>query len=175
LVYVSPGQWGRGKTRDAAIDAAIRAAFALVAAHGYDDFTLTDDCFIEDPYNVVPVSIPPPPPPPPPPPGFGGMMMGMGGGLPPSLLPPPPSGMPPTFSGSIAPSAGVLEEARRTAEVKTRATRDDLNKELLRNAECKCTLVCIILSFRVSTHYSMFVSSSTVVRGKKITRNHRFS
>ena len=69
------------------------------------------------------------------PPGFGGMMMGMGGGLPPSLLPPPPSGMPPTFSGSIAPSAGVHEEARRTAEVKTRATRDDLNKALLRNAE----------------------------------------
>lgn len=39
--------WGRGKTRDAAIDASIRAAFALVAAHGYDDFTLTDDCFTE--------------------------------------------------------------------------------------------------------------------------------
>ena len=90
--------WGRGKTRDAAIDAAIRAAFALVAAHGYDDFTLTDDCFTEEPYNIVPVSIPPPPPPPPPPPGFGGMMMG--GGLPPSLLPPPPPGMPPTFSGN---------------------------------------------------------------------------
>lgn len=89
--------WGRGKTRDAAIDAAIRAAFVLVAAHGYDDFTLTEDCFTEEPYNVVSI---PPPPPPPPPPGFGGMMMGMGGGMPPSLLPPPPPGMPPFFSGS---------------------------------------------------------------------------
>ena len=87
--------WGRGKTRDAAIDAAIRAAFALVAAHGYDDFTLTDDCFTEEPFNA-PIMIPPPPPPPPPPPlGFGGMMM-----MPPPGLPPPPPGMPPTFSGS---------------------------------------------------------------------------
>jgi len=30
--------WGRGKTRDAAIDAAVRAAFFLVQAHGYTDF-----------------------------------------------------------------------------------------------------------------------------------------
>ena len=48
--------WGRGKTRDAAIDASIRAAFALVAAHGYDDFTLTEDCFTEEPFNA-PVSL----------------------------------------------------------------------------------------------------------------------
>jgi len=48
--------WGRGKTRDAAIDASIRAAFALVAAHGYDDFTLTEDCFTEEPFDA-PVSL----------------------------------------------------------------------------------------------------------------------
>ena len=59
--------WGRGKTRDAAIDAAIRAAFALVAAHGYDDFTLNEDCFTEEPFDVPLVAAMPPPPPPPPP------------------------------------------------------------------------------------------------------------
>ena len=76
--------WGRGKTRDAAIDASIRAAFALVAAHGYDDFTLTDDCFMEEPTASV---LAPPPPPPPPPPGMPPM--------PPGFIPPP--GMPPNF------------------------------------------------------------------------------
>ena len=53
---------------------------------------------------------------------------------------------------------GVHEEARRTAEVKTSATRDDLNKELLRNAERKCTLVMYYIIFvgvnTQSTHYS---------------------
>jgi hypothetical protein len=77
--------WGRGKTRDAAIDASIRAAFALVAAHGYDDFTLSDDCFTEEP---VPSALAPPPPPPPPmPPGMPPM--------PPGFVPPP--GMAPNF------------------------------------------------------------------------------
>ena len=76
--------WGRGKTRDAAIDAAIRAAFALVAAHGYDDFTLNEDCFTEEPFDA-PMLAPMPPPPPPPPP-------------PPYMIPPPlPPGMPPNF------------------------------------------------------------------------------
>jgi hypothetical protein len=75
--------WGRGKTRDAAIDAAIRAAFALVAAHGYDDFTLNEDCFMEEPFDA-PVLAPMPPPPPPPPPPY--------------MVPPPlPPGMPPNF------------------------------------------------------------------------------
>ncbi len=82
--------WGRGRTRDAAIDASIRAAFALVAAHGYDDFALTEDCFTEEPYDV-PVMAPMPPPPPPPPPGYGMMPP-----LPPGV---PPPGMPPNFGG----------------------------------------------------------------------------
>ena len=51
--------WGRGKTRDAAIDAAIRAAFALVAAHGYDDYTMTEDCFTEEPVDNFMGGMPP--------------------------------------------------------------------------------------------------------------------
>lgn len=95
--------WGRGKTRDAAIDAAIRAAFALVAAHGYDDFTLNDDCFTEEPHlNTALAPIPPPPPMPPPGVMFGGMMPPP---LPPGLPPPPlPHGMPPPpLGGFTAP------------------------------------------------------------------------
>jgi len=84
--------WGRGKTRDAAIDASIRAAFALVAAHGYDDFTLTDDCFTEEPFDAPLAPIPPPPPPPPPLPPGGAPPLPPG--LPPAPLPP---GMPPNF------------------------------------------------------------------------------
>lgn len=101
--------WGRGKTRDAAIDASIRAAFALVAAHGYDDFTCNDDCFTEEPFDR-PEMAPIPPPPPPPPPGMMGMGMGMGMGgsappLPPGMPPPlPPGGMPPNFA---APPPGM--------------------------------------------------------------------
>lgn len=89
--------WGRGKTRDAAIDASIRAAFALVAAHGYDDFTLTDDCFTEEPFDAPLAPIPPPPPPPPM--GFGAPPLPPG--MPPAPLPP---GMPPNFK---APPSGV--------------------------------------------------------------------
>mmetsp|Transcript_17370 Transcript_17370/g.36685 ORF Transcript_17370/g.36685 Transcript_17370/m.36685 type:complete len:369 (-) Transcript_17370:281-1387(-) len=88
--------WGRGKTRDAAIDAAIRAAFALVAAHGYDDFAFTDDCFTEEPLpdsgaGFAPMPPPPPPPPPLPP------------GLPPGAMPPLPPGLPPAFPPAGAP------------------------------------------------------------------------
>jgi len=74
--------WGRGSTRDAAIDCSVRAAFSLVGAHGYRNFPLDDDCMMEAPEDNLPA--PPPPPPPPP-------------GLPPSFagLPPPPTGLPP--------------------------------------------------------------------------------
>jgi hypothetical protein len=51
--------WGRGKTKEAAMDAACRATFALVNAHGYKNFTLDDDCMLEAPQ---PELIPPPPP-----------------------------------------------------------------------------------------------------------------
>ena len=81
--------WGRGKTRDAAIDAACRAAFALVAAHGYNDFEVDDDCMVSEP----PTNAPPPPPPPPPPP-----MPPLPPGMPPPVFggpPPPPPPLPP--------------------------------------------------------------------------------
>jgi len=54
--------WGRGKTRDSAIDAAIRAAFYLVQAHGYTDFPMDDDCLTQEP---TPAAMMPPPPLPP--------------------------------------------------------------------------------------------------------------
>lgn len=56
--------WGRGKTREAAMDCACRAAFALVSAHGYNNFPLDDDCLMQAPVDLPP--LPPPPPPPPP-------------------------------------------------------------------------------------------------------------
>ncbi|GAX12048.1 hypothetical protein FisN_8Lh148 [Fistulifera solaris] len=74
--------WGRGKTREAAMDCACRAAFALVNAHGYKNFVLDEDCLTEAPT----VNLPPPPPPPPPPLPPGGLPPG----APPVLLPPPP-------------------------------------------------------------------------------------
>lgn len=82
--------WGRGKTRDAAIDAACRAAFALVAAHGYNDFEIDDDCMVSPPTATAP---PPPPPPPPP-------MPPLPPGMPPPVFgaPPPPPPLPPPSS-----------------------------------------------------------------------------
>ncbi len=59
-----------------AIDNACRAAFALVAAHGYE-YDLNEDCLTSEPMEIL--STPPPPPPPPPP-------------LPVSLPPPPSMG-----------------------------------------------------------------------------------
>ena len=102
--------WGRGKTRDAAIDAAVRAAFYLVQAHGYTDFPMDDDCLTQEPTpqtTMTPLLLPPPPPPnvlfPPPPPPHG--MLGLHAstvpphpsfGFPPPIgMPPPPLGMPP--------------------------------------------------------------------------------
>lgn len=69
--------WGRGRTRESAMDCAVRATFFLVGAHGYKNFTLDDDCMTEAPMEAFP---PPPPPPP------------LPLGLPP---PPPPDGLPP--------------------------------------------------------------------------------
>lgn len=124
--------WGKGKTRDLAIDNACRAAFALVAAHGYNNFDLNDDCMLQ-----APVDLPPPPPPPPPPgqmmPGGplplglpplpGQIMPGLGmhapfppGGLPP---PPPPAGMPPLPMGVPPPgmpSADLIPQAQLVSE-----------------------------------------------------------
>lgn len=56
--------WGRGKNKDVAIDNACRAAFALVAAHGYE-FDLNEDCLTSEPMEILNTQPPPPPPPPP--------------------------------------------------------------------------------------------------------------
>lgn len=96
--------WGRGNSRERAMDCACRAAFALVAAHGYNNFPLDEDCLTQQPQDLLP---PPPPPPLPPgfPPGFG-----IPGGPPPPLPPPPGVGViggypqpPPPLPGMIAP------------------------------------------------------------------------
>lgn len=101
--------WGRGKTRDAAIDAAIRAAFALVAAHGYNDFPLTDDCFTEEPVaKVILAPIPPPPPPHMLPPGAAPPPPGFPPGLPPPSFAIPPPGAPPNFSMPPPPADSVM-------------------------------------------------------------------
>ena len=85
--------WGRGKTREAAMDAACRAAFALVSAHGYNHFPVDDDCLTTEPVDVLP---PPPPPP----------VAPLPAGLPPLPPLPPgslPPGVPPPLPGTIPP------------------------------------------------------------------------
>mmetsp|Transcript_6 Transcript_6/g.19 ORF Transcript_6/g.19 Transcript_6/m.19 type:complete len:344 (-) Transcript_6:454-1485(-) len=92
--------WGRGKTRDAAIDCAVRAAFYLVQAHGYDDFDMDEDCLTTmptDPPPPPPPSLAPPPPPPPPPP------MGSFPPLPPGPPPMPGGFAPPPVMHHVGP------------------------------------------------------------------------
>lgn len=95
--------WGRGKTRDEAIDNACRAAFALVNAHGYQDFELNDDCFVEEPKPVL--TLPPPPPPPPPPPMMGATLIP---GLPPVAIGLPP--VPPPVPVPVPPPVPLSEQ-----------------------------------------------------------------
>mmetsp|Transcript_17531 Transcript_17531/g.24724 ORF Transcript_17531/g.24724 Transcript_17531/m.24724 type:complete len:383 (-) Transcript_17531:1172-2320(-) len=106
--------WGRGKTRDAAIDCACRAAFALFAAHGYNEFELDDDCLLTEPTSILMASLPPPPPPPPPPlppptmPGGISMPLVPGSVLPPGFPPPPTMGALPGAPPLPPPPTGVL-------------------------------------------------------------------
>lgn len=101
--------WGRGKTREAAMDAACRAAFALVAAHGYNNFPVDEDCLTTEPVDLAP--LPPPPPPPIPgvfpplPPGYPPAFLG----VPPPLPPPPlPPSLPPPPSNDLIPQPQAL-------------------------------------------------------------------
>lgn len=119
--------WGRGKTRDIAIDNACRAAFALVAAHGYTDFECNEDCLTVEPTELMnpnatangnnngngvipppplpPVlnGVPPLPPgvPPPLPHGMPNVPMPMNG-----TMPIPPPGVPPPMMG-VPPPIGI--------------------------------------------------------------------
>eukprot|EP00557_Chaetoceros_sp_GSL56_P008687 CAMPEP_0176496526 /NCGR_PEP_ID=MMETSP0200_2-20121128/11239_1 /TAXON_ID=947934 /ORGANISM="Chaetoceros sp., Strain GSL56" /LENGTH=405 /DNA_ID=CAMNT_0017894481 /DNA_START=141 /DNA_END=1358 /DNA_ORIENTATION=- len=98
--------WGRGKTQDIAIDNACRAAFALVAAHGYTDFDCNEDCLTQEPFELYfaepplppkgpwngAAPVPPPPLPPPPPAG---------------LVPPPPVPLPGDYGLGAGSRVGV--------------------------------------------------------------------
>ena len=96
--------WGRGKTREAAMDCACRAAFALVSAHGYKNFTIDEDCLAEPPMDVLP-------PPPPPPPGMIMPPLPPGVGFPPppprGVVPPPP---PPQVPLPPMPVAAIIPQ-----------------------------------------------------------------
>jgi hypothetical protein len=107
--------WGRGKTREAAMDASCRAAFALVSAHGYNQFTVDEDCLAVEPQDILP---PPPPPPPPP--------FGMAPPLPPGMPPLLPSGVPPPLpvvpDSDLIPQARVMSQALPVASSLSTAT-----------------------------------------------------
>ncbi len=111
--------WGRGKNRDVAIDNACRAAFALVAAHGYTDFTVNDDCLTTEPMDLYIANQPPPPLPPaptggpplPPVPMPGVPPPPVGMPLPPGVPPmpgAPPVPLPPAGGVTLIPQAKVL-------------------------------------------------------------------
>jgi hypothetical protein len=98
--------WGRGSTREKAMDCACRGAFALVAAHGYNNFPLDDDCLTQEPQDMLP-----PPPPPPLPPGFppGYTLTG----LPPHPFgapPPPLNVLPPPPPPQVIPQPKILSD-----------------------------------------------------------------
>mmetsp|Transcript_13694 Transcript_13694/g.21165 ORF Transcript_13694/g.21165 Transcript_13694/m.21165 type:complete len:290 (+) Transcript_13694:109-978(+) len=103
--------WGRGNSRERAMDCACRAAFALVAAHGYNNFPLDDDCLTTEPQDLLP---PPPPPPLPPglPPGFSAQPGGappLPGSYPP-VPPPPNASAPPPPRLQVIPQPKVLAD-----------------------------------------------------------------
>jgi hypothetical protein len=109
--------WGRGKTREAAMDAACRAAFALVSAHGYNTFQVDDDCLATEPQDVLP---PPPLPPPPPPPPFGMVQPPLPPGIPPPGILPLPFGLPPGRlpppPSPVVPASDLIPQARAMSQ-----------------------------------------------------------
>jgi hypothetical protein len=118
--------WGRGKTQDIAIDNACRAAFALVAAHGYTDFECNEDCLTQEPFElfvpepVLPpkgpwngAPVPPPPLPPPPPAG---------------LVPPPPVPLP-GVNNAIGGGVTLIPQAKTMSHQVAVPTFVNANKE----------------------------------------------
>jgi len=103
--------WGRGNSRERAMDCACRAAFALVAAHGYNNFPLDEDCLTTEPQDLLP-----PPPPPPLPPGIPPGFPTQAGGAPPlpgtyTQIPPPPNAnVPPPPALQVIPQPKLLQD-----------------------------------------------------------------
>ena len=101
--------WGRGRTRDSAIDAAIRAAFFLMASHGHNEFEMDEDCMTTEPAQIMIVPAPPPPPSMPMILPMATGMASMPPGFPPPLPPLPPGSaplpppLPPTGSVPLPP------------------------------------------------------------------------
>lgn len=127
--------WGRGKTREAAMDAACRAAFALVSAHGYNNFQVDEDCLTTEPVDVLP---PPPPPPPlgaaPLPPGLPPLPPGYAPPLPPVGVPPPPvpPAVPPPPASDLIPQAKAMPSTLPVASslsASATATTQAISKE----------------------------------------------
>lgn len=164
--------WGRGKTRDAAIDCACRAAFSLVAAHGYNNFPIDADCLTDAPVDPLP---PPPPPPPPPPIGIGG--------LPPGFTHPPlPHGLPPLPHGDIsrtsvpvpsqAPTADIIPQAKiasnaaPTASSLSTGAVDGLIIFGSMNSSVQSTSVSLSLNTSSGTSLSTAINNNTT-KGKK--------
>lgn len=112
--------WGRGKSREAAMDCAVRAAFSLVNAHGYKNFVLDDDCLMQPPQDAAPP--PPPPLPPPPPPPFSPHLMGL---MPPGTFPPPPPPPgyipPPPIATDVIPQPKLSQYAPVASALMTQA------------------------------------------------------
>lgn len=174
--------WGRGKTRDLAIDNACRSAFFLVAAHGYNNFDLNDDCMAE-----APVEEPPPPPPPMPgqvlPPGVPPGLPPLPGQLPPGLppgmpnyppgdllsqqpgmppLPPPPPGAPPVGM----PSADLIPQAQIIAGTAPAASSlSGMNIGVASLIEPGSSLAPVSLSLTQPTSSSTASKTKTVLKG----------
>jgi hypothetical protein len=111
--------WGRGKSREAAMDCAVRAAFALVNAHGYKNFVLDDDCLMQAPQDAIPPPPPPPPLPPPLPPHLQGM-----------IPPPPPRYVPaPQIVADMIPQPKLAQHVPVASALMTQAYQHQVGLE----------------------------------------------
>ena len=132
--------WGRGKSREAAMDCAVRAAFALVNAHGYKNFILDDDCLMQPPQDSAP-----PPPPPPPPPPFPSHLMGL---MPPGTFPPPPP--PPGYIPAPPIATDVIPQPKLSQYAPVASTLNTKSHQYLNGSESSIPMVSpapITLSF----------------------------
>lgn len=139
--------WGRGKSREAAMDCAVRAAFALVNAHGYKNFVLDDDCLMQPPQDAAPP--PPPPIPPPPPPPFSSHLMGL---MPTGTFPPPPP--PPGYIPPPPIATDIIPQPKLSQYVPVASTLMTQSQQYMTGAESSVPMVSpapITLSFNKPT------------------------